>query len=129
MNDTEKFSTKKRAKSFVYAFKGLAYIFKTQHNFYIHLAISISVIFAAVILKISQLEWLVIIGFMGLVLSAEAFNTAIEKMVDKLSPKKNRDAGIVKDVAAGAVLLASISAAVAGLIIFVPKIINTVLCL
>lgn len=124
MNKTEKFSAKKRAKSFLYAFKGLAYILKTQHNFYIHLTISISVIFAGVILKISKTEWLVITAFIGLVLSAEAFNTAIEKMVDKLSPEENRDAGIVKDVAAGAVLLASISAAVAGLIIFVPKIIS-----
>ena len=126
MNKAKKFSTKKRAKSFVYAFKGLAYIFRTQHNFYIHIAISICVIFAGIILKISKTEWLIITGFIGLVLSAEAFNTAIEKIVDKLSPTHNKDAGIVKDVAAGAVLLASISAAIAGLIIFAPKIIELI---
>jgi diacylglycerol kinase (ATP) len=75
-------------------------------------------------LKANTTEWAILALAIGFVFSAEAFNTALETVVDLVSPDFHPLAGITKDVAAGAVLLAAISSAAAGLIIFVPKIVR-----
>lgn len=117
----ERFSIKKRLRSFVYAGKGLKSFFRKEHNAWIHCFITIIVIFLGIVLHISVYEWIAIILCIGLVFAAEAFNTAIERLVNFVSPERNDKAGDVKDIAAGAVLICAITAAIVGLIIFIPK--------
>ncbi len=119
----DKISLKKRAKSFKYAFDGILYLVKSQHNAWVHLTIAIFAIIAGIALGVSFTEWCFLVFAIGFVLVAEAFNTAIEELTNLVSPKYDKKAGTVKDVAAGAVLLSAIVAAVVGLMIFIPKII------
>lgn len=95
---------------------------KTQHNFWIHLTIAVLVIIAGFFFCISLTEWVLVVLAIGLVLSAETFNSAIEQLTDLISPDFHPRAGRVKDLAAGAVLLTAMAAALIGLLIFVPKI-------
>ncbi len=97
-------------------------LFKSQPNAWIHLFAAFGVIVAGFILKLSISEWIFVTFAIGFVISAELFNTAIEALVDKVSPEQNPISGKVKDLAAGAVLVAAITAAVIGLVIFVPKV-------
>lgn len=120
----KKFSWNKRKKSFLYAFNGLLYLFQTQHNAWIHSAVGIFVISAGIYLKINSFEWCVISISIGLVFAAELFNTAIEKLTDLNNPEYNKNAGLVKDIAAGGVLISALTAVSVGLIVFLPKIIN-----
>lgn len=120
----KRFSMAKRIKSFRYAFKGLLTVMKFQHNFWIHCVSALLVVLLGFLLKISLAEWLFIVVAIGFVLSAEVFNSAIEELVNLVSPDFNKRAGLIKDMAAGAVLIAAISAAVIGLIIFIPHIIE-----
>jgi diacylglycerol kinase len=111
----------KRLKSFYFAFKGIYYLIKTQPNAWIHLIISSLVVFFGFYCQISWIEWCLILLAFGLVWSAEAFNTAMETVVDWLSAEYHPKAEIIKDVAAGAVLITAIMTALIGMIIFVPK--------
>lgn len=95
--------------------------FASEANIQIHLFVSILVIICGIIFKISTSEWLICLLCMGLVFGLEMMNTAIEKLVDLVSPAKNALAGKVKDIAAGAVLIAVFFSVVIGLIIFIPK--------
>ena len=111
--------------SFVFGFKGIAFVLK-ERNFIIDLFFAIATIAAGFTLKISHGEWVAILLCMALVLSLEAINTAIEKTIDLLHPQQHTKAGEVKDIAAGAVLIAAIFSAVIGGIIFIPKICDLV---
>ncbi len=117
------FSPKKQAKSFLFAYKGILYMIRTQHNFWIQLTIGMLAVILGFVLKISRFEWGLAILSCGLVLAAETFNSAIETLTDVVHPDHNPKVGLVKDMAAGAVLIAAIAAALVGLIIFIPKII------
>ena len=97
---------------------------KTQHNAWIHAVAAVIVIFLSFYFIISRIEWLFVIGSIGFVFVAELINTSIEILTDIVSPQKQEKAGLVKDVAAGAVLVAAITALVIGLIIFIPKLLN-----
>ena len=108
-------------KSFGYALSGVAYTIKTQLNFRIHLVAILMVLLAGWYFHLSASEWLWIVLAIGLVLVAELLNTAIEILVDLVSPDFNIQAGRVKDVAAGAVVIAAMIAVVIGLLIFIPK--------
>ena len=121
LNSDKKFSVAKRLKSFSYAFNGLKCFFKTQHNVWIHLCVLKVVIIAGFYFNISTAEWIYISLAAGFVLVAEAFNTSIEVLVDLVSPQHNEKAGLIKDIVAGAVLISSITAAIVGTIIFLPK--------
>jgi diacylglycerol kinase len=112
----------KRIKSFGHAFKGIATLFVTQPNARIHASVLSFVVLAGVYFQIDKTEWLVITLVAALVLSAEAMNTAIEFVVDLVSPDFHPLAGKAKDVAAAAVLLAAFGAIAVGLIIFLPKV-------
>ncbi len=90
----------------------------------IHVIIALLVIVAGLWLELSIAEWLFIVFAVGLVFSAELFNSAVEKLVDFISPGYDDRAGRIKDMAAGAVFIAAITAAVIGLLIFVPRLIN-----
>ena len=111
-------------KALGFALRGLRYVLLTQHNFHIHLIAALSVIIAGLLFGLSTTEWLVIVVTIFIVLSAETLNTAIEKLVDLVSPEYNNLAGLVKDIAAGAVLLTAIMSVIVGLIIFLPRIIR-----
>ena len=115
---------KQRGKSFGYAGKGLLYAFRTQHNLWIHLALALIAIGMGFWLKISSSEWCFVVFAIGFVLAAELFNTAIEWLVDLVSPEWNEKAGKIKDVAAGAVLVSAVAALLIGLIVFGPKIVG-----
>ena len=117
-------SIKKRIQSFGFALKGVATLFKTQPNARIHLMAILLVTVAGYLLKVSITEWCFIVMSFAMVLAAEAFNTAVEFVVDLTSPDYHPLAGKAKDVAAAAVLITAIGAAIIGLIIFLPKFIR-----
>jgi diacylglycerol kinase (ATP) len=112
---------KKRIESFGYAFKGIATLVQTQENARIHLIAIVLVSVLGFLLHISETEWCFIVFAFAMVLAAEAFNTAIEFIVDLVSPNYHPLAGKAKDVAAAAVLITAIGAALVGVIIFAPK--------
>ena len=124
MKKQEKFSFAKRLKSFTYAFSGLKVLFQEEHNSWIHLFVTVCVIIAGVLLRLSVLEWVAVAFAVGLVFSGEIFNSAIEDLSDVVCPERDERIKKVKDLAAAAVLVNAITAAVIGLLIFVPKIIQ-----
>lgn len=109
-------------KSFGYAFSGLSYAFKSQFNFKVHSAVLVVVSLLCWYFKLSANEWLWIIMASGMVLITELLNTAVEVLVDLVSPDIHPKAKIIKDVAAAAVLVMALTAVAIGLIIFIPKI-------
>lgn len=108
-----------RIRSFYYAFAGIKQLFK-QDNAKIHAVVALVVIVAGFVFKIAVIEWIALLFAIGLVLSAEAFNTAIEFLADRVSLAEEKQIGAVKDVAAGAVLIAAVTAAAVGLFVFIP---------
>ncbi len=117
---TQKFSLKRRAKSFHFAFEGLYYFFGTQHNAIIHAAATVVVIIAAVVVQLPVTKLLFVITAIGLVWMAELFNTAIEHLCDLVSPQQHPKVKFIKDVSAAAVLVTAIAAFVTACIIFIP---------
>lgn len=113
-----------RARSFKYAFKGIRLMLKNQPNFYIQLTFALAALLLSYLLGLSRSEFLWIIISIGIVLSAEMVNTAIEKITDLVQPEYDEKAGQIKDIAAGAVLVLAITAAAIGLLIFIPRIID-----
>lgn len=120
----ESFSISKRIHSFVFAFNGIAYVFRFQHNAWIHLTAAIIAISAGIWKGISTSEWIAITVVSGMVISMEIINTAIEKLVDIVHPEFSQKAGQIKDIAAGAVLVSAIAAFITGIVIFLPYFIN-----
>jgi diacylglycerol kinase (ATP) len=114
------FSVVKRAKSFTHAGRGIWVFVRTTHNAWLHVAILLAVVALGFYFGITRVEWLFVVLAAGLVITAEAFNTAIEVDIDLTSPEYHPFAKDTKDVAAGAVLIAAITAAIIGLVIFVP---------
>ena len=108
--------------SFKYAFSGLFSALKSEKNLQIHAIISILVIIAGFLFKISVTEWLVILLCIALVISAELLNTAIEKLSDFVCSQKKSEIGLIKDISAAAVVVCAVISVVVGLIIFLPKI-------
>jgi diacylglycerol kinase len=117
LNNT-KFSLIKRAKSFTHASRGLLIFFKTTHNAWLHILLFISAIFLGIYFHTTDTEWMFLFLVGGFVLSAEAFNTAIEIDINLTSPQYHPYARDTKDVSAGAVLISSVVASIIGLMIF-----------
>lgn len=117
-------SGRKLMKSFTNAAHGIAVLFKSQLNARIELIITCIVIISGILFRISTAEWIVILLCIALVLGLEGINTAFEIFADKLHPGFDKEIGKAKDVAAGAVLIAAIVAAVIGIIIFAPRLID-----
>ena len=115
---------RKRANSFLYAFRGIATLIRTQPNAVIHLFATIAVLILGWYFKLSAGEWLAILLSIALVWMAEAFNTALEFLTDLVSPDYHPLAGKAKDVAAAGVLMASIFAVAVGIIVFGPKLVG-----
>ena len=109
-----KYDFRKQLRSFGYAWKGICCCIGKEQNLSFHLIATAVVVIAGFALGITRTEWTVILLCIGVVIAAELFNTAIEKLVDLVSP------GQVKDIAAGAVLVCAAAAAIIGLVIFIP---------
>ena len=110
----------KLLQSFGYAFKGLSAAVQSELNMKIHLLAVAVVAFAGIYFKITSTEWALVLLCMGLVLSLELINTAIEKLLNKLHPEFDETIGLAKDISASAVLVASVIAVIIGAIVFVP---------
>jgi diacylglycerol kinase (ATP) len=108
-------------RSFGFAFAGIGAMLRTQRNAQIHTVATIVVALAGFFFGVSLGEWIALILSIGLVLSLEALNTALEAVVDLVSPQPHPLAKKAKDVAAGAVLIGAIGAALVGCLIFIPK--------
>ena len=121
----EKFSITKRLKSFTYAFNGLRVLIKEEHNAWIHLFATVCVVVAGILFKISLMEWVAVVFAIGLVFSFEIINTSVEHIADFICPERDDRIKRIKDLAAAAVLVSAITAAVIGLIVFIPKIIES----
>jgi len=110
-----------RIRSIGYAFKGMLILVKTEASIKIQLFIAILVTFAGFYFEISKTEWLVQFIMIGMVLSIEGVNTAIEYIADFVHPEHHHKIGLIKDIAAGAVFIASIFAVIVAAIIYFPK--------
>ena len=115
---------RKAIRSFRYAGMGIYSLFRYENNARIHLIACILVVIAGISLNISPNEWCIIVILIGLVWSAEAINTAIEKLADVVSPDYHRAIKDVKDLAAAGVLILAVSAVIVGGVIFIPKILS-----
>jgi diacylglycerol kinase len=115
---------KKVLKSFDFALEGILEFFLYERNARIQLVVAIVASILGVLFKISQSEWLMIIFSIALILSLEMINSAIEKLCDLVTKDFHPGIKRIKDISAGAVLLASVLSLIAGLIIFIPKIVQ-----
>lgn len=122
-----RFSFRARARSFRFAFRGIMEVLRHQHNFRIHLIALILAVIAGFFFRISLAEWMFILIISALVLCLEIVNTAIEYFVDLVSPGFNEKAGMAKDLAAAAVLLAAVFALIGGTIIFGKHLLDLIL--
>lgn len=109
-------------KSFGNAFSGFFHFLKTERNAIIHLIATIIVIVLALYFQLQPIEWIVLLLCIAAVISFEMINTAIEHLCDVIQPRYHPSIKIIKDIAAGAVLVISLISFIISLIIFVPKI-------
>jgi len=114
---------KKFIKSFKYAKSGAEHAIKTQRNLWIHFVIGLVVLSFAIWLELSLFEIAILCLAVFSVIITEIINTAIEELVNILSPQQQRGAALAKNIAAAAVLLAAAGAIVVGCLIFIPKLI------
>jgi len=119
MMNNRKFTLK---QSFQFAFEGFHYAIQTQRNLRLQLITAIVVLTVSTFLPMQAMEWVIVLLLISLVIVAEILNTAIEKTIDMIEDKFNPTAKTVKDLSAAAVLYISITAAVIGAIIYLPKI-------
>ena len=129
MNMESKGRRKKRGimrffKSFGYSFEGLKYAYINEQSMTIHMFTSVIVVLMGFLFKITTTEWILAFVVIGVVMGTELLNTAIEAVVDLVSPEKHYLAKIAKDTASAAVFVYSMIALVTGLMVFMPYIIN-----
>jgi diacylglycerol kinase len=115
---------KKIFRPFGFALNGIRHCFVTQVNLRIHLLIALLVTGSGIVLSISITEWMITALCIGLVVTAELINTAIEKLCDVFTTDIHPAIKLVKDVSAGAVLVMALVSCVVGAIIFLPKLIS-----
>jgi len=120
----EPFTLKRRLQSFKYAFAGIRNLLVYEHNSRIHLVAAILAAVLGIVLHISLWQWAILAIVIFMVFIAEIFNSAIEKLADVVSPGSHEEIKKVKDYCAAAVLLASILAVIAGILIFLPELIR-----
>ena len=117
----KRFTIAERLKSVGFALTGIATMIRTQHNAWIHLASSITVVSAGLWFAVPREEWAWLVLAIVAVWTAEALNTAFEVMCDVTSPEFHPLVKQAKDVAAGAVLIAALGATIIGLLVFAPR--------
>jgi diacylglycerol kinase (ATP) len=121
MNNQQDGFVKGRIKSLKFAVKGVWLLMTTEHSIMVQMAIAILISFVGWWMDISKTEWLFQILAIGLVLVAESLNTCIEKLCDFVHPEQDKKIGFIKDIAAGAVSFAAVTAIIIGLSIYLPK--------
>ena len=114
---------KKFINSFTYPIKGLKYAYRNEQNLVVDVGIAIIVILCGLIFRVSGIEWAILILTIGLVISCELINTAIEAVVDLITEEYHPLAKVAKDTASAACFIADMTAAGMWLAVFVPKII------
>lgn len=117
------FTLRKRLRSFGYAFHGIFLLVSQEANAWIHCFAAVCVIAAGFFFGISTMEWVAVVFAIGMVLAAEAVNSAVEALADRVTEDYDEAIKRTKDLASGAVLILAMAAAVIGCIIFIPKII------
>jgi diacylglycerol kinase len=117
---------KKFFYSFTYPIKGLKYAYRNEQNLAVDVGIAILVVIAGVLFDISVNEWAIIALTIGMVISLELINTAIEAVVDLVTEEYHPLAKVAKDTSAASVFICAIAASIVGIIIFLPKIIDLI---
>lgn len=110
-----------RFKSMGFAFKGAIKLITTEHSVMVQSCLAVVMIIAGFYFEISHEEWLIQTLTIGLVLGIEGLNTAVEKVADFIHPEYHQRIGFIKDIAAGAVFFAAMTAIAIGCIIYIPK--------
>lgn len=121
---SERFSVKARCRSMRYAINGLKVLWHEQHNARVHSFATVIVILMGGVLKLTADQWVLLLLLIALVWVAEALNSAVEYLCDRVTTEHDPLIGKAKDVAAAGVLIASLVAAVGGLFLFVPRIVD-----
>lgn len=116
----ENLASNHRILSFKYATTGIISALKEEPNLKFHFGAALFVILISFILNLSRSDWITIIFLIGFVISVELTNTAIESVVDAFTDKEHPGAKLAKDISAGAVLVAAVTSAVVGIIVFLP---------
>jgi diacylglycerol kinase (ATP) len=122
LETTPRFSIRSRLRSFFYAGRGVQTMLRSQHNAWLHVVATLLVGTGGLVLRVSRLEWIVLIFAVVSVWTAESLNTALEFLCDVASPEFHPLVEKAKDVAAGAVLICALGAAVIGALVFAPHI-------
>ena len=110
-----------RFKSIGFAFKGAIKLITTEHSIMVQSTLAVGLIIAGFYFNISHEEWMFQTLAIGLVISIEGLNTAVEKVADFIHPEFHHKIGFIKDIAAGAVFFAALTAMAIGLMIYLPK--------
>jgi diacylglycerol kinase (ATP) len=105
-------------RGFVHAFRGIFILILTERNFQVHLLALAVVVSAGVYFDIHANDWIILILTSSVVFGLEAVNTAIEKICNEITLERKLSIRAIKDIAAGAVLLASIGALIIGVLVF-----------
>ena len=121
------FSLSARVRSFGYAFRGIAAFLRREHNARLHLLATIVVIGLGVYLDLPAMEWVAISIVMGLVWITEMLSTCVEKIIDEVTDERGPSIAFIKEVAAGAVLMAAFLALIVGILIFGNRLIDAFL--
>ena len=112
-----------RMKGAKYACKGALILLRTEASIQVQFTIAVLLTIAGFYFEISSTEWMFQIISIGLIISIEGLNTAIEEIADFIHPEFHNKIGLIKDIAAGAVFISAIASTIVGLIIYIPKII------
>lgn len=110
-----------RFKSIGFALKGALKLITTEHSVMVQSSLVVLMTIAGFYFKIDRYEWIMQIFALGLVLSIEGLNTAVEKIADFIHPEFHDRIGFIKDIAAGAVFFAALTAVIIGCLIYIPK--------
>ena len=122
IKEKKKISIRRLFRSFSYALRGVRQVIYAEQNARVHTLVLVCVVSAGIYFRLSPMEWIAVALAAGGVFAGETFNTAIEELSDAVSPQYDERIKRVKDFSAGAVLIMAITAAIIGLVIFIPKI-------
>ncbi|RRD62937.1 diacylglycerol kinase family protein [Tannerella forsythia] len=122
IKEKKKFSIRRLFRSFSYALRGVRQVIYAEQNARVHTLVLVCVVAAGIYFRLSPMEWIAVVLAAGGVFAGETFNTAIEELSDAVFPQYDERIKRVKDFSAGAVLIMAITAAIIGLVIFIPKI-------
>lgn len=111
-----------RIKSIAFAFKGALHLIKKEASVQVQFVIGIILTIAGFYFELSTTEWVIQVLVIGLIMSIEGINSAIEEIADFVHPDYHKKIGLIKDISAGAVFIFAITAIIIGLIIYLPKI-------